>query len=211
MVKKKYQDELVQVRRNHILNAAIEVISEQGFQRTTIKQIAARAEVSDGTIYNYFKNKDDILFAIMTRMGEAELSDLENAEENGTNFEAFATYFLENRLVELDQIYPTLKVMLVEILAQPALCQQAFEQMLNPVITVGEAYFQQLIGEQSAQTESTVDAATALRLFAAPILGLLLQRMLGDEHIAQHWERYSQILVQLMPRLMEEVLGKQKV
>ncbi|MFH2067609.1 MAG: TetR/AcrR family transcriptional regulator [Pseudomonadota bacterium] len=44
-----------------ILDAAIKVFAEQGFFRSTISQIAKEAGVADGTIYLYFKNKDDIL------------------------------------------------------------------------------------------------------------------------------------------------------
>jgi TetR/AcrR family fatty acid metabolism transcriptional regulator len=44
-----------------ILEAAIKVFAEQGFFHSTISQIAKEAGVADGTIYLYFKNKDDIL------------------------------------------------------------------------------------------------------------------------------------------------------
>ena len=46
---------------HRILEAAIKVFAEQGFFRSTISQIAKEAGVADGTIYLYFKNKDDIL------------------------------------------------------------------------------------------------------------------------------------------------------
>lgn len=44
-----------------ILEAAVKVFAEQGFFQATIAQIAREAGVADGTIYLYFKNKDDIL------------------------------------------------------------------------------------------------------------------------------------------------------
>src|SRR5210317_1044994 len=44
-----------------ILEAAITVFAEQGYFQSTIAQIAKEAGVADGTIYLYFKNKDDIL------------------------------------------------------------------------------------------------------------------------------------------------------
>ena len=53
------------VEKNHkyhqILEAAIKVFARQGFHQSTIAQIAKEAGVADGTIYLYFKNKDDIL------------------------------------------------------------------------------------------------------------------------------------------------------
>ena len=46
---------------HRILEAAIKVFAEQGFYKATIAAIAREAGVADGTIYLYFKNKDDIL------------------------------------------------------------------------------------------------------------------------------------------------------
>jgi TetR/AcrR family fatty acid metabolism transcriptional regulator len=46
---------------HRILEAAVKVFAEQGFFQSTIAQIAKAAGVADGTIYLYFKNKDDIL------------------------------------------------------------------------------------------------------------------------------------------------------
>jgi len=46
---------------HRILEAAVKVFAEQGFHQSTISQIAREAGVADGTIYLYFKNKDDIL------------------------------------------------------------------------------------------------------------------------------------------------------
>src|SRR5512136_3061599 len=52
------------VKRQVIIDAAIEVFSRNGFQSSTIFQIARRANVAEGTIYQYFKNKEDLFFSI---------------------------------------------------------------------------------------------------------------------------------------------------
>ena len=46
---------------HRILEAASKVFADQGFYQSTVAQIAKEAGVADGTIYLYFKNKDDIL------------------------------------------------------------------------------------------------------------------------------------------------------
>jgi len=46
---------------HRILEAAIKVFAKQGFHQATISQIAREAGVADGTIYLYFKNKEDIM------------------------------------------------------------------------------------------------------------------------------------------------------
>ena len=52
------------IRRESIIQAAIEVFSKKGFQAAGISEIAQRARVADGTIYQYFKNKEDLFFSI---------------------------------------------------------------------------------------------------------------------------------------------------
>ena len=44
-----------------ILDAAVEVIAENGYFNSPVSAIAARAGVADGTIYLYFKSKDEVL------------------------------------------------------------------------------------------------------------------------------------------------------
>jgi len=53
-----------QRRRNNILNAAEEVIFSKGLDQATMDEIAERAELSKGTLYLYFKNKNELYLAI---------------------------------------------------------------------------------------------------------------------------------------------------
>ncbi|MEN9787259.1 MAG: hypothetical protein RLZZ299_2523 [Pseudomonadota bacterium] len=52
------------VKRGLILEAAIDVFAEKGFHKARIADIARKAGVADGTIYLYFRNKDDVLLCI---------------------------------------------------------------------------------------------------------------------------------------------------
>jgi TetR/AcrR family fatty acid metabolism transcriptional regulator len=51
-------------KHQKILHAAIKVFSEKGFYNSRVSEIAKEADVADGTIYLYFKNKDDILISL---------------------------------------------------------------------------------------------------------------------------------------------------
>ena len=53
---------LIEERLGQIVRAAVKLFSEEGFYTTTIQQIAREAGVSTGLIYQYFKDKDDVLF-----------------------------------------------------------------------------------------------------------------------------------------------------
>ncbi|MFQ5604307.1 MAG: TetR/AcrR family transcriptional regulator [bacterium] len=54
-------------RRQEILDAARKVFSERGFEKATLDEIAEAAEYGKGTIYNYFKNKEELFCCIMER------------------------------------------------------------------------------------------------------------------------------------------------
>ena len=77
------------VKTNHkydrILEAAVKVFAEQGFFQSTVSQIAKEAGVADGTIYLYFKNKDDILvhfFSVKTKQVFARLREEVDKADN---------------------------------------------------------------------------------------------------------------------------------
>ncbi len=54
-----------------IIDAAVEVIAEHGYHQAQVSKIAKKAGVADGTIYLYFKNKEDILISLFEeKMGE---------------------------------------------------------------------------------------------------------------------------------------------
>ena len=68
-----------------ILEAAVKVFARQGFYQSTVAQIAKEAGVADGTIYLYFKNKDDILvqfFSYRTRQVFERFRSEVNKAEN---------------------------------------------------------------------------------------------------------------------------------
>jgi AcrR family transcriptional regulator len=54
--------ELVEKRRAQIIKAAIELFGKRGYHVTTIRDIAKRANVSIGLIYQYVSDKEDVLF-----------------------------------------------------------------------------------------------------------------------------------------------------
>lgn len=71
-----------------ILRAATTVFAEKGFFNSKVADIAKAAGVADGTVYLYFKNKDDVLHSIFDRAmdefiaeGRRELADLRSAGE----------------------------------------------------------------------------------------------------------------------------------
>lgn len=65
-----------EARIDQILLAAAEAFGEQGYEATTTNGIATRAGISPGSLYQFFKNKDDIAHALATRYME-QLSEVQ--------------------------------------------------------------------------------------------------------------------------------------
>ena len=73
---------------NQIIDAAVIVIAQNGYHQAQVSKIAKQAGVADGTIYLYFKNKEDILISLFhEKMGyfveqiEEELKGKSSASE----------------------------------------------------------------------------------------------------------------------------------
>lgn len=68
-------------RREQILDAAITCFARNGFQRTTMADIAAEAGVSDTLAYRYFEGKSDILETAVRRRGGLTVDDVLSSED----------------------------------------------------------------------------------------------------------------------------------
>ena len=61
----KQLEEIRKDRKLAIMETALEVFAEHGYESTSISMLAKRAGVSKGLMYNYFKSKEDLLATIM--------------------------------------------------------------------------------------------------------------------------------------------------
>ena len=58
---KNRRERRIAARQEQILEAAAIVFSTKGYERATTREIAEAADVSEGTLYNYFDNKIELL------------------------------------------------------------------------------------------------------------------------------------------------------
>jgi TetR/AcrR family fatty acid metabolism transcriptional regulator len=75
-------------KRQRILTAAAKVFARKGYHGARVSEIARRADVADGTIYLYFRNKEDILVSLFDevmiehlRQAREEVNALQGAPE----------------------------------------------------------------------------------------------------------------------------------
>jgi len=58
-------EKIRQNRKIEIINTALKLFAKQGYHKTTISEIAKETGISKGLLYNYFKNKEDLLKAVV--------------------------------------------------------------------------------------------------------------------------------------------------
>jgi AcrR family transcriptional regulator len=63
--------------KEDILDAAVALFAEKGFDATSVQEIVERAEVTKGALYHYFSAKDDLLYEIYHELISRQLADQE--------------------------------------------------------------------------------------------------------------------------------------
>jgi AcrR family transcriptional regulator len=174
------QAQLIAARKNQILDAAAKVFAEKGFPRATIKDVARAAGIADGTIYNYFENKEALLAGIWDRMNRDDETSLKAAIEEGTPLREYLRKSLQE---EIDYLQPHLpevfRVLLSEMLVNKNM-RDKFYQNAKPGYSIAEQYAQMLM--ERGEIQST-DSAMTTRLIASVLFGMVMLMAMGDEYL----------------------------
>ncbi|MCP4897039.1 MAG: TetR/AcrR family transcriptional regulator [bacterium] len=72
------------LRREHVMESAEELFVNQGFETTTMDQIARCAELSKSTLYTVFRSKDELIFAMHLRDAKLGFKALRSGTALGT-------------------------------------------------------------------------------------------------------------------------------
>ena len=182
-------------RREQIIQAAAHLFASKGFHRTTTKDIAEAAEVSEGTLYNYFENKDDLLIGIMEMLTAAQHLEAHFNHPVDEDLREFLLAMLGQRRVFIDENGPMLQSVLSEILVDPVLRQRYYQEFALPDILAFERHIQSRfdLGQLRAiQPELTARILTGL------ITGLYILEVLGDPAVRDEWEALSECVADLL-------------
>lgn len=71
-----------EVRRAEIMDMAMELFAEKGFDETAVSDIVKRVGVAQGTFYYYFKTKQELMIAIMERSMEEQMEFIQSVADN---------------------------------------------------------------------------------------------------------------------------------
>lgn len=107
---------LIAKRRNQIIIAAVTLFKEKGFHRTTTREIAKAAGFSIGTLYEYIRTKEDILFLVCDSIYvqvrerlEAQIDPNNSSLEHFTNVIRSYFYLMDDMQEEVVIMYQEVK------------------------------------------------------------------------------------------------------
>jgi AcrR family transcriptional regulator len=169
------KEQLLEARRNQILDAAAATFAAKGFHGATTKDIAGAAGVAEGTIYNYFDTKFDLLIGIVARLGEVEQLpvELEGALQGDVRASFMAAF--RQRLGRIEEGEEMLQAILPQVFVHPDLRAQFYQEYVHPIATMLEEYVQ-------AQVElghiRPINVALTVRVLQGLFVGLLVMRLL---------------------------------
>lgn len=102
-------------KRFRILKAAAGVFAKKGFYNSRISEIAKRAQVAEGTIYLYFKNKDDILISLFDDEMTIIIKNMKEHIAHIEGVEDKIRKFIEKHLLLIDENRELAEVLQIEL------------------------------------------------------------------------------------------------
>ena len=142
---------LTEQRKTQILAAAAKVFAAKGFARATIADIAREAGIAEGSIYNYFKNKQDLLVSLPRQLIEPTIETTRAHVSLTASAEPLAPEDVLQSIIQniISIIHQNAHVIRALISALPNMKQPLREKYLQQVILYAtgllKEYFQQQI------------------------------------------------------------------
>ncbi len=160
-------------RRAEILEAAAELFSRKGYERATTREIADAADVSEGTLYNYYGSKGELLNAVAKSFADditAEIAALEAHNLRDMMAQLLSDRFRSGRERRLYMLF------LYESRLNPDVHREV-QGALQRIIGETEQRFRDLV---ASGVMRPVDPALAARAISATIMGFAAMYEMGQ-------------------------------
>ena len=183
-------------RRGQILRAASIVFSRVGFHAANVSDVAAEARVSQGTIYHYFKSKEELFMAAFEAWETESFYQEVQAATDGTASAAEQlrglAYGMGERMAQAAEILPASVEFWSHIYRNTAI-RESFRLIFSGLRTT----LAKLIQDGIAQGEFVpIDSKAVATLFISIYDGLILQWLAEPRSV--DWQTESRTLVDLV-------------
>ncbi|MFO7537906.1 MAG: TetR/AcrR family transcriptional regulator [Chloroflexota bacterium] len=166
----------IAARQAQILDAAAVIFSRKGYERATTREIAELADVSEGTLYNYFAGKQALLEGVAQDYAEqvaAEIATIDAADVTDMMSQLLTRRFQNGRERRLFMVF------LYEARLNSDQHQPYIHDTLSQIITAIEDRLTALV---SAGVMRPVDTAIAARMISATVMGFASLFEIGGQN-----------------------------
>jgi AcrR family transcriptional regulator len=170
------------ITRQQLLDAAVTVLSERGYARTTTKEIARAAGVSEGTIYRHFTSKQELFRAAFTERSVADVQAITGLPDLAGTGTVRGNLLLLIRMIE--DVEANVAPLHAAASSDAELAAALFSESPladggNPIMTPLEPLARYLAAEQAlGRVRGDIDVAhAAFALFAIPFAGVTTNRL----------------------------------
>jgi TetR/AcrR family transcriptional regulator len=123
--------------RDRLLNVALQLFAQKGFESTSVREIASAAKVTKPTIYYYFKSKEGLYLELLDHLcGTIECTIMLSLVSHGTarsRIESFILGIIDS-IIENDDNRTLLYVLLLD--SRRDILSQFHERITNLIITI---------------------------------------------------------------------------
>lgn len=153
-------DDIRKQKKELILESALELFAENGFHGTSISQIAKKAGISKGLIYNYFESKNEILSEIIKVAFDSIYSNWDLNRDGVLTEEEFV-YFIRQSFKIMREKMEFWKLYM-SLMLQPKVADSLKQDYGNETQAIFKLFYQFIISSGSKDPESDMLAITAL-------------------------------------------------
>lgn len=175
-------------RKTEILHAAAGVFAECGYRRTRMADVATRAGVGKGTIYEYFRTKEELFLAIFDSYVEEAMATAQAAaEECSDPVDALRAFFAStfSAAREMLPLYP-LTLEFWAAAAGSEFSERMRQDFFELYRRYGEVVAEMIrAGVESGELSPTVPALAVARVLVGAIDGIFLQAWFDEEFDAE--------------------------
>jgi AcrR family transcriptional regulator len=170
----------IAARKEQILEAAAEVFRTKGYTRATTKEIADAADVSEGTLYNYFSNKRELLIGLVHNFTTDTIEAINEIQAEGIDDLMLQVMIRRLQMMRKKKL---ITLFLHEARMDPEIHQYYVEEMLGRFVKDLEERLELLI---NAGILRPLNPAIAARTIVSAMMGLSIIFDVGDDQVLEN-------------------------
>lgn len=140
-----------------IIDAAVTVIAENGYHASQVSKIAKEAGVADGTIYLYFKNKEDVLVSLFEEKMGQFIEKIANATEEQKDTNSKLKTLIQMHFTQLEENPKLAIVTQLELRQSNYSLRLQINNVLKPYLNVIDSIIEE--GKQNGQYRDDINTA----------------------------------------------------